>query len=91
MIHQTNGFIVGISGGIDSAITSTLCALSGKIHMVLTQSIKMNRNLTALTNMQMLTSKFQCIYLQSRFTETFDTLSKQIPEEIKSHLTIQIR
>jgi len=25
-----DGFIVGISGGIDSALTSTLCALTGK-------------------------------------------------------------
>ncbi len=26
----TKGFVVGVSGGIDSALTSTLCALSGK-------------------------------------------------------------
>ena len=25
-----NGFVVGVSGGIDSALTSTLCALTGK-------------------------------------------------------------
>jgi NAD+ synthase len=25
---RTNGFVIGISGGIDSAVTSTLCALS---------------------------------------------------------------
>ena len=25
-----NGFVVGVSGGIDSAVTSTLCALSGR-------------------------------------------------------------
>ena len=27
---NTNGFVVGISGGIDSALTSTLCAITGK-------------------------------------------------------------
>ena len=27
---KTNGFIIGISGGIDSALTSKLCALTGK-------------------------------------------------------------
>lgn len=27
---RTEGFVVGISGGIDSALTSTLCALTGK-------------------------------------------------------------
>ena len=26
---KTNGFVVGISGGIDSALTSTLCANTG--------------------------------------------------------------
>ena len=31
---KTNGFVVGISGGIDSAITSTLCALLEKTHYV---------------------------------------------------------
>jgi NAD+ synthase len=24
-----NGFVVGVSGGVDSAVTSTLCALTG--------------------------------------------------------------
>ena len=27
---STNGFVIGISGGIDSALTSTLCALTEK-------------------------------------------------------------
>ena len=27
---KTKGFVIGISGGIDSAVTSTLAALSGK-------------------------------------------------------------
>jgi len=27
---EMNGFVVGISGGIDSAVTSTLCAKTGK-------------------------------------------------------------
>lgn len=26
---KTNGFVVGVSGGIDSALTSTLCAKTG--------------------------------------------------------------
>ena len=25
-----NSFVVGVSGGIDSAVTSTLCAMTGK-------------------------------------------------------------
>ena len=36
----TNGFIIGISGGIDSALTSTLCARTGKKVIVLNLPIR---------------------------------------------------
>ena len=36
----TNGFVIGISGGIDSAVTSTLCALTGKKLIVLNLPIR---------------------------------------------------
>jgi len=35
-------FVVGISGGIDSALTSTLCAMTGKRTIVLTMPIHQN-------------------------------------------------
>jgi NAD+ synthase len=35
----TNGFVVGVSGGIDSAVTSTLCALTGRKLLVLEMPI----------------------------------------------------
>ena len=28
-VNAVNGFVVGVSGGIDSALTSTLCAMTG--------------------------------------------------------------
>lgn len=37
---KTEGFVIGISGGIDSAVTSTLCALTGKKVIVLNMPIK---------------------------------------------------
>ena len=37
---KTNGFVIGISGGIDSAVTSTLCALTGKKVMLLNMPIR---------------------------------------------------
>jgi NAD+ synthase len=37
---KTNGFVIGISGGIDSAVTSTLCALTGKRVIVLNMPIR---------------------------------------------------
>ncbi|MFO0362352.1 MAG: NAD(+) synthase, partial [Flavobacteriales bacterium] len=36
---RVNGFVVGISGGIDSALTSTLCARTGKPTLALTMPI----------------------------------------------------
>ncbi|MFM7388754.1 MAG: NAD(+) synthase, partial [Bacteroidota bacterium] len=36
---QQAGFIVGISGGVDSAVTSTLCAKTGLKTMVLSMPI----------------------------------------------------
>jgi len=35
----TQGFVIGVSGGIDSAVTSTLCALTGKKLLVLEMPI----------------------------------------------------
>ena len=37
---RTEGFVVGISGGIDSAVTSTLCALTGRRVIVLNMPIR---------------------------------------------------
>jgi NAD+ synthase len=37
---KTMGFVIGISGGIDSAVTSTLCAMTGKRVIVLNMPIK---------------------------------------------------
>lgn len=37
---KTGGFVVGISGGIDSAVTSTLCALTGKRVVALNMPIR---------------------------------------------------
>lgn len=40
---KTNGFVIGISGGIDSAVTSTLCALTGKKVIVLNMPIRQHK------------------------------------------------
>ncbi len=39
-ISKTEGFVVGISGGIDSALTSTLCAMTGKKVICLNMPIR---------------------------------------------------
>lgn len=41
---RTSGFVVGISGGVDSAVTSTLCALTGRRVVVLNMPIRQFKN-----------------------------------------------
>lgn len=40
---NTNGFVIGVSGGIDSALTSTLCALTQKPVIVLNMPIRQHK------------------------------------------------
>ena len=41
---RTSGFVVGVSGGIDSALTSTLCALTGRKTLLLEMPIHQAAN-----------------------------------------------
>ena len=86
---KTNGFVVGISGGIDSAITSTLCALSGKNTLCILMPIHQNEQEfnRSSEHVKWLTTKFSNVSVcKVDLTETFDTLSKQIPLEIQNNL-----
>ena len=88
---KTNGFVVGVSGGIDSAITSTLCALSGKNTLCILMPIHQNEQEfnRSSEHSKWLTSKFSNVSVcKVDLTETFDTLSKQIPLAIQSNLTM---
>ena len=40
MLKEPDSLVIGISGGIDSSVTSTLCALTGKKTVVLSMPIK---------------------------------------------------
>ena len=41
---KTEGFVIGISGGIDSAVTSTLCAMTGKKVIAVNMPIRQFKN-----------------------------------------------
>ncbi|MEC7085751.1 MAG: NAD(+) synthase [Bacteroidota bacterium] len=41
---KLDGFVIGVSGGIDSALTSTLCAMSGKPTLCLVMPIHQEKN-----------------------------------------------
>ena len=40
---KAQSLVIGISGGIDSSVTSTLCAMTGLKTIVLTMPIKQNK------------------------------------------------
>lgn len=77
-----NGFVIGISGGIDSAVTSTLCAKTGfpllclemPIHQAPTQVSR------ALNHIEWLKDKFPKVSMtQVNLTPVFDSLIASLP------------
>ena len=58
--HNLNGLVVGVSGGVDSALTSTLCGLSGIKTLCLNMPIKQKESqyLRAEKHIQWLMKKF---------------------------------
>lgn len=77
-----NGFVIGISGGIDSAVTSTLCAKTGlqlkciemPIHQAPSQVSR------AMNHINWLKSNFSKVEMtQVNLTPVFDSLIKALP------------
>lgn len=91
---RVKGFVVGISGGIDSAVTSFLCAQTGLetlcVEMPIHQaSSQVNRG---KEHIKLLKSKFPNLQsIETDLTSTFEEFKKQIPqdsEEYKLNLTL---
>ena len=86
-----NGFVVGVSGGIDSAVTSTLCAKTGKPVMALNMPIYQSKD-------QVSRSAGHIAWLESGFTNltgieielsnAFDGLRSCLPDDIQDGLTM---
>ena len=49
-----NHFVIGVSGGIDSAVTSTLCAMTGKPTILVSMPIHQNEKELKRANSHML-------------------------------------
>lgn len=79
---KMNGFVIGISGGIDSAVTSTLCAKTGMdvlcVEMPIHQAkSQVNR---ALGHIDWLKSNFEAVKMtQVNLTPVFDNLINALP------------
>lgn len=81
-----NGFVVGVSGGIDSALTSTLCALTGKRVIVLNMPIHQHKNQydLAAAHIEWLRKKFKNVSgHEVKLTAAFKKLFETFPEEVR--------
>jgi NAD+ synthase len=79
---KQDGFVVGVSGGIDSAVTSTLCAMTGlrtlcvemPIHQAPSQVTRAQEHIAQLKN------RFANVTnVEVNLTETFETLKTGLP------------
>ncbi len=87
----TQGFIVGISGGIDSALTSTLCALTSKPTVCLNMPIHQHKAEYERGNEHIAWLKKKYSNVTSHeieLTDTFNALEKTFPTDIQDWLTM---
>lgn len=78
-----NGFVIGISGGIDSAVTSTLCAETGLRLMCLEMPIHQAENQVsrAVRHIEWLQKNYDNVELQRiNLTPVFDSLIDSLPD-----------
>jgi NAD+ synthase len=88
---RTNGFIIGISGGIDSAVTSTLCALTGKKVIALNMPIRQFKNEydRGHEHIEWLKQQFPHVSGEEvNLTQTFETIEQTYPKDIQDFLTM---
>lgn len=88
---KTNGFVVGISGGIDSAVTSTLCALTGRPVIVLTMPIRQFKaeHDRSVEHINWLKNNFKNVSSHEiDLTNILTSFEKTLPNDIQDFLTM---
>jgi NAD+ synthase len=88
---KTNGFVIGISGGIDSAVTSTLCAKTGKPVICLNMPIHQHKSEydRGHEHINWLKKNFPNVTSNEvELTKAFQGISKALPEDIQDWLTM---
>ena len=77
------GFVVGISGGIDSALTSTLCAMTGKALLCLEMPIKQvgDQLIRSSKHIKWLEAKYRNVRsIRLNLDSVFDSFCSVLPE-----------
>lgn len=86
------GFVIGISGGIDSAVTSTLCARTGKKTVLLSMPIRQTKaeHGRAQNHMRFMESKYpnvECVEID--LTASFTQIENDLPAiAVDNHLVM---
>lgn len=83
-----NGFVIGVSGGIDSAVTSILCAETGKRVVLLNMPIRQQSAefLLAKKHIEDLTDRYPNVESHElELTEVFESFEKSMPFPIESN------
>ena len=89
--HKLETFVVGISGGIDSAVTSALCARTNKKTILITMPIHQNpkETLRGEAHIKCLKKKFSKVEaLNINLTSTYDELKKTTPARFQTDLSL---
>ena len=85
---NSKGFIIGISGGIDSAVTSTLCAKTGLKIICLEMGIHQNPEEVnrGMEHIDWLESNFSNVsHHRINLTDTFESMRSVLPENTNAH------
>jgi NAD+ synthase len=88
---NVRGFVVGISGGIDSSVTSTLCAKTGFSVMAVTMPIRQSSGQKDLAqkHVSWLTSRFENVTgLTAELTGVLQAFEQSLPQDIQDNLTM---
>ena len=89
--NNLSAFVIGVSGGIDSAVTSALCAQTGKRTIALTMPIHQNPDETSRgkKHIQWLQNNYKEVEeLHIDLTDTYEKLKEAIPVEFQSDLSL---
>lgn len=85
---KTSGFIIGISGGVDSAVTSTLCAQTNKKVILLSMPIRQTKTEFERANNHIkdLKERFKNVEsIEINLTSSFTEIEKTLPKDVMNN------
>ena len=88
---SVGGFVIGISGGIDSSVTSTLCAMTGKRTLALNMPIHQSKHEydRGHEHITWLMKKYPNVEsAEVDLTPAFDKLAEVLPKNVQDFLTM---